>query len=276
MTRAVRAFASNLRQTRTNAPRNLAEDRSVVVLVRALSSISHPARRFARPDAGAGDAALATRRLADPCPFARPGFCRAVSGDEAAPVPALTPAPSSYLLGSQERELHEAIERIVATGYGTVINVGAADGYYAVGLALRSPGTRVIAFEALAEMHPVIARVAALNRVGDRVAIFGACGIADLRRALAAAGPKTLVVMDIEGGEAKLLDPEARARAAPGGHPGRDARCLCSRGDRSLDRRDSSKPTLSSAMPRNRARSAIFRTAFCRSIKRRLPGLPSI
>lgn len=112
-----------------------------------------------------------------------------------------------YLLGSRERELHEAIERIVATGYGTVVNVGAADGYYAVGLALRSPGTRVIAFEALAEMHPVIARVAALNRVGDRVAIFGACGIADLRRAVAAAGPKTLVVMDIEGGEAKLLDP---------------------------------------------------------------------
>ncbi|MGH7095444.1 MAG: hypothetical protein ACREFB_18170, partial [Stellaceae bacterium] len=112
-----------------------------------------------------------------------------------------------YILGSQERELHDVIERVVARRYGMVINVGAADGYYAVGLARRCPSTRVAAFEALPELHPVIAHSAAANGVGDRVAIAGTCDTAQLCQRLAAAPAATLVLMDIEGGEAGLLDP---------------------------------------------------------------------
>ncbi|HVH77832.1 MAG TPA: hypothetical protein VM782_00455, partial [Stellaceae bacterium] len=44
-----------------------------------------------------------------------------------------------YILGSQEIELREAINRIIARGYRTILNVGAADGHYAVGLAVRAP-----------------------------------------------------------------------------------------------------------------------------------------
>jgi hypothetical protein len=114
-----------------------------------------------------------------------------------------------YILGSQELELREVIGDIVAHGYRTIVNVGAADGYYAVGLAIRSPEARVEAFEALPELHPLIARTAAVNGVSDRIAISGTCTAPFLHARLDAAEGPTLVLMDIEGGEVDLLDPEA-------------------------------------------------------------------
>jgi hypothetical protein len=113
-----------------------------------------------------------------------------------------------YILGSQELELREAIDNIVARGYHTILNVGAADGYYAVGLAMRSPKARVEAFEALPELHPVIARTAAANGVASRVVIEGTCTSALLGTRLEAAKGSVLILMDIEGGEVGLLDPE--------------------------------------------------------------------
>jgi hypothetical protein len=114
----------------------------------------------------------------------------------------------SYILGSQELELREAIDGIVARGYRTILNIGAADGYYSVGLAMRSPKARVEAFEALPELHPVIARTAAANGVANRVAIEGTCTSDVLRSRLGAAAGPVLILMDIEGGEVGLLDPE--------------------------------------------------------------------
>jgi hypothetical protein len=112
-----------------------------------------------------------------------------------------------YILGSQELELREVINDIIARGYRTILNVGAADGYYAVGLALRSPDAHVEAFEALSELHPLIARTAAANGVADRVAVSGTCTAALLRERLTAVEGRTLILMDIEGGEIELLDP---------------------------------------------------------------------
>jgi hypothetical protein len=114
-----------------------------------------------------------------------------------------------YILGSQELELREVIGRIIERGYGTIINVGAADGYYAVGLALRSPSTRVEAFEALGEFHPLIEGSARLNGVSARIALRGMCNADVLRQSLESATPPALVVMDIEGGEIDLLDPQS-------------------------------------------------------------------
>jgi hypothetical protein len=112
-----------------------------------------------------------------------------------------------YILGSQELELREAIEAIVARRYRTILNIGAADGYYAVGLAMRLPQAHIEAFEALPELHPLIMKTAAAN--GVRVSIAGACTPGLLRARLAAAQGDTLVLMDIEGGEVELLDPQA-------------------------------------------------------------------
>lgn len=114
-----------------------------------------------------------------------------------------------YILGSQERELHEAIARIIDRGYHRIVNVGAADGYYAVGLALRLPSARLEAFEALPEFHALIQRSVRLNGVANRISLSGRCDAAELRQSLRRAGRRPLLLMDIEGGEKDLLDPQA-------------------------------------------------------------------
>src|SRR6202040_3341645 len=114
-----------------------------------------------------------------------------------------------YILGSQELELREVIGRIIERGYGTIINVGGADGYYAVGLARRSPSSRVEAFETLGELHPLIESSARLNGVSARITLRGMCDANALRQSLESVTPPALVVMDIEGGEVGLLDPRS-------------------------------------------------------------------
>lgn len=113
-----------------------------------------------------------------------------------------------YILGSQELELRSVIYRIIERGYRTVLNIGAADGYYAVGLARQSPLARVEAFEALPELHRVIEKSARLNGVADRIKLRGRCDEAGLRASLQDAKSPTLVLMDIEGAEIELLDPD--------------------------------------------------------------------
>ena len=106
------------------------------------------------------------------------------------------------LLGAYERELHAAIERAIAAGPELIVNVGAADGYYAVGLARRCRGAAVHAFEADPGARELLARVARAN--GVALEIGGAAGIGDLRGLPVA---RALVVVDCEGCEAALLDP---------------------------------------------------------------------
>jgi hypothetical protein len=110
------------------------------------------------------------------------------------------------LLGVYERELHGALERAVAAAPEHIVNVGAADGYYAVGLARRCPAATVVAFEADAGQRDLLARVAAANGVDLRVE-----GAAQRLPDLPAG--RVLVVMDCEGCERSLLDPGPLAAA---------------------------------------------------------------
>ena len=116
-----------------------------------------------------------------------------------------------YVLGTYELELHPVIERIIATGLRTIINGGAAQGYYAVGFALRCPTARVVAFEAVIALHQAIALAAQANGVGDRVAIRGWCDADSLRDCLASASTPILVVADLEGHETNLFHAEMAA-----------------------------------------------------------------
>src|SRR5271170_382684 len=43
------------------------------------------------------------------------------------------------LLGSYEAELQAHFERVIGTDYSAIVDVGCADGYFAVGLAMRMP-----------------------------------------------------------------------------------------------------------------------------------------
>ena len=114
-----------------------------------------------------------------------------------------------FILGSHELEIRPAIEQIVGRHYRTILNVGAADGYYAVGFARRLPSTRVVAFEENTRIHPVLARSADINGVRAQIDIRGRCDLQNLGQELERAEGDVLVLIDIEGGEFKVLDPEA-------------------------------------------------------------------
>ncbi len=133
------------------------------------------------------------------------------------------------LLGMYERELDHCVDEICARRPAVVVDIGAAEGYYAVGMAVRNPQTRVVAFETEPHGQRQLAEMARINGVADRVEVRGKCEPADLQEALATAlaepvtpeGKRTLaepaahgpggpaVVCDVEGYEQALLDPVA-------------------------------------------------------------------
>jgi hypothetical protein len=109
------------------------------------------------------------------------------------------------LLGSYEREIAPALERAIARGPVAVHVIGAAEGYYAIGLARRLPAAKVTAYEAEESKHELLLALAELNGVRERIELHGACDT----DALAAALPEgALVVCDCDGCELELLDPE--------------------------------------------------------------------
>ncbi|KAB1069574.1 class I SAM-dependent methyltransferase [Methylobacterium planeticum] len=113
----------------------------------------------------------------------------------------------SYLLGTTELEIWPAIERIIARSYDTIINIGAADGYYVVGFGKRMPRTKLVAYEAKTELHPALRHVAQVNGIDGRLCLRGLCTLANLEKELERATGPSLVLMDIEGAEATMLDP---------------------------------------------------------------------
>lgn len=119
------------------------------------------------------------------------------------------------LLGSYECELHPALERAFGRDPAIVVNVGCAEGYYAVGATLRLPGRPVYAFDLDEAALRVCAEAARLNGVADRIRLERSCDAA--RLADLVDGPRrALVLLDCEGFERTLLGPDtlpALARA---------------------------------------------------------------
>jgi glycosyltransferase involved in cell wall biosynthesis len=110
-------------------------------------------------------------------------------------------------LGTYELELEPLLAELARTPFDLVLNVGAADGYYAAGLARLWPGARVVAFEMLPEKQENVRRVAAENGLAERIAIEGE-GTRERLEALMRAAERPLVWIDVEGAELELLDPE--------------------------------------------------------------------
>jgi Met-10+ like-protein len=120
------------------------------------------------------------------------------------------------LLGIYENELFAEVENICAGKPALIVDIGAAEGYYAVGLAVRNPQAKVIAFEMEPKGRLALKEMSRLNQVSHRVEVRGKCEPSDLAATLGdVANP--VVICDVEGYEEKLLDPQAvpaLARAA--------------------------------------------------------------
>jgi hypothetical protein len=110
------------------------------------------------------------------------------------------------LLGTYECELNPAIEKICAAGCDRIIDIGAAEGYYAVGMALRNPGVPLVCFEMNASVRYYLRRLARRNGVRQRLRILGECTPEALESALEGAS-RPAVICDCEGAEDLLLDP---------------------------------------------------------------------
>lgn len=111
------------------------------------------------------------------------------------------------LAGTYERELHPFLARLTAIAPDVLIDVGAAEGYYAVGAAVGGWSPRVIAFEAEPEARRALLELTALNRVSpSQLELHGICTPTDLNQVLENS-LRPAIIMDVEGFEAILIDP---------------------------------------------------------------------
>src|SRR5262249_4441337 len=85
-------------------------------------------------------------------------------------------ADPRMIVGSYEEEIHELLNDIIVSAPTNIIDIGAAYGYYAVGLAIKIAKARVVAFEAIEEPHwSELAALAELNGVDGRIVQRGLC-----------------------------------------------------------------------------------------------------
>ena len=110
------------------------------------------------------------------------------------------------LLGSYESELHATLEELLAHEYSAVVDVGCAEGYYAVGLGLRLRNAALYAFDTDPRARAACAEMAKLNGVDSRIHIGGMCDKNVLRSL--PLGTRALIIADCEGYEAELFDDE--------------------------------------------------------------------
>jgi hypothetical protein len=110
-------------------------------------------------------------------------------------------------VGTYEMELHPWIRRIVEQPPRIVVDVGCAEGFYAVGLARLLPRVRVFTFDVDFISRRQLKKLSTLNRVADQIQIAGWCSHQEIERL--AGGGDALLIVDIEGHEMVLLDPVA-------------------------------------------------------------------
>jgi SAM-dependent methyltransferase len=109
------------------------------------------------------------------------------------------------LLGTYESELHPHLQAFAAEGLDCVIDVGCAEGYYAVGLARLMPQVTVYAHDIDEKALAACRELAAKNGVAERVVVGGEFKPADFE---AFAGRRVLVMVDAEGAELEVLQPQ--------------------------------------------------------------------
>jgi hypothetical protein len=108
------------------------------------------------------------------------------------------------LVGIYEEPIHDWINEVPGKNYARIINIGSAEGYFAVGFALKNAAEAIFAFDICEGPRLMLEKLAKLNQVQNQIEIRTLCDEEQLQKL---SGSKTLVFCDIEGGEADLLDP---------------------------------------------------------------------
>lgn len=106
------------------------------------------------------------------------------------------------LLGSYESELGPAIREILRTPYTAIVDIGCAEGYYAVGFGMHFRDAKLYAFDLNEGALEMCHKMSILNEVN--LTISGFCdGLALAELSL---GNRALIFCDCEGYEMELID----------------------------------------------------------------------
>jgi hypothetical protein len=111
------------------------------------------------------------------------------------------------IAGTYEQELLPYLPLLFAGKPDLFIDIGAAEGYYAVGVAVAGWSERIVAFEVDPDARRSLSELMAANQVvTSRIDLRGMCTPEALNAVLADA-LRPAILMDAEGFEAFLLDP---------------------------------------------------------------------
>jgi hypothetical protein len=109
------------------------------------------------------------------------------------------------LVGSYEHQIYPWLAEWIDADLQLVVDVGCAEGFYAVGLARAIPGVMVRAYDIYEPARRDCAALARINDVQDRVEIGEECTPVALAELPAG---RVALLSDCEGYEKVLLDPE--------------------------------------------------------------------
>ncbi|HIO65268.1 MAG TPA: methyltransferase domain-containing protein [Planctomycetes bacterium] len=108
------------------------------------------------------------------------------------------------LLGSYEYELNGIVEQIVGNQYTEIVDIGCAEGYYAVGLAMRCPSAKLFAFDTNTRAIQLCREMMKLNGIdASRYSVNGYCDSNTLENILVS--ERALIISDCEGYEKQLF-----------------------------------------------------------------------
>lgn len=121
--------------------------------------------------------------------------------------PALSSVGSSLfpkLLGSYERELHQVTEGFFSENYSEIVDIGCAEGYYAIGLGLKLINAKVYAYDSDATARELCCQMAKVNNMKNRIIIKETCTAKELEDFKFTG--KALIICDCEGYEKYLFN----------------------------------------------------------------------
>lgn len=110
------------------------------------------------------------------------------------------------LIGSYEAELAPIVHDAIVQQPRVVVDIGCAEGYYAVGMARALPAARIFAYDMDPHARTLCRQLAERNGVQDQVEIRIEASRAELNTILV---PGAFVICDCEGCESFVLDPVA-------------------------------------------------------------------
>lgn len=111
--------------------------------------------------------------------------------------------PVYLFAGTYEQELHWIWNEIEPTQGMRIWVIGAAEGYYACGMA-KKWGARVTAYESSEDSQRILKRNIALNDLTGTVTPLGKCEVEELASKIREEAPH-LLLCDIEGGEDEMF-----------------------------------------------------------------------